>query len=132
MIVQAIERAAAGPERTSVWHWTSRRAEFFQEGRYRLAAEALVERSAEDMIAWYHDLVGRYPIVSIEDGLGENDWEGWKKLTASLGARVQLVGDDLFVTNTKILARGIRERVANSILIKVNQIGTLTETLDAD
>jgi enolase len=83
------------------------------------------------MIGWYRELVDRYPIVSIEDGLGENDWEGWRKLTASLGTRVQLVGDDLFVTNTKILARGIREGIANSILIKVNQIGTLTETLDA-
>jgi enolase len=106
-------------------------SQLWREGRYRLAAEARAERTADDMIDWYRELVGRYPIVSIEDGLGENDWEGWKKLTASLGARVQLVGDDLFVTNTKILARGIREGIANSILIKVNQIGTLTETLDA-
>jgi enolase len=96
-----------------------------------LAAEAESERRAEDMIAWYKTLVDRYPILSIEDGLAENDWEGWQKLTSALGTSVQLVGDDIFVTNTKILARGIREKVGNSILIKLNQIGTLTETLDA-
>jgi enolase len=83
------------------------------------------------MIAWYRVLVDKYPILSIEDGLAENDWDGWKKLTAELGGQVQLVGDDIFVTNTAILARGIRERVGNSILIKLNQIGTLSETLDA-
>jgi enolase len=83
------------------------------------------------MIAWYQTLVEKYPILSIEDGLAENDWEGWKKLTTVLGKRVQLVGDDIFVTNTSILARGIREGVGNAILIKLNQIGTLTETLAA-
>jgi enolase len=83
------------------------------------------------MVAWYGDLVQRYPILSIEDGLAENDWEGWKKLTTTLGDRVQLVGDDIFVTNTKIIARGIREAVGNAVLIKLNQIGTLTETLEA-
>jgi len=131
VMVQAIERAGYRPGEDVGLALDVAASQFFREGTYRLAAEARAERSAEDMIGWYRELVGRYPIVSIEDGLGENDWEGWKKLTASLGARVQLVGDDLFVTNTKILARGIREGIANSILIKVNQIGTLTETLDA-
>jgi enolase len=83
------------------------------------------------MIAWMGELVGKYPILTIEDGLDQNDWDGWKKLTSELRDKIQIVGDDLFVTNTSILARGIRERVCNSILIKLNQIGTLTETLDA-
>lgn len=89
------------------------------------------EYSVEDMIAFYKDLQNKYPIVSIEDGLAENDWNGWKKLTEALGGTTQLVGDDLFVTNTEFLRRGIREGIGNAILIKVNQIGTLTETLDA-
>ncbi|MDD2706974.1 MAG: phosphopyruvate hydratase [Verrucomicrobiae bacterium] len=88
-------------------------------------------RTASDMVSFYKGLQKKYPIVSIEDGLAENDWKGWKKLTESMGANTQLVGDDLFVTNTKFLEKGIREGVGNSILIKVNQIGTLTETLDA-
>jgi enolase len=83
------------------------------------------------MIAWMGELVGKYPILTIEDGLDQNDWDGWKKLTSKLRDKIQIVGDDLFVTNTSIPARGIRERVCNSILIKLNQIGTLTETLDA-
>jgi enolase len=85
--------------------------------------------SSDELIAWYADLVDRYPIRSIEDGLGEHDWEGWKRLTEALGSRVQLVGDDLFVTNPDILRRGIDEGVANAILVKPNQIGTLSETL---
>jgi enolase len=87
--------------------------------------------SGDAMVAFYQQLVAKYPIISIEDGCGENDWETWKKLTAALGGKLQLVGDDIFVTNTEILARGIKEGVANSILVKVNQIGSLTETLDA-
>jgi enolase len=83
------------------------------------------------MVEFYKQLVAKYPIISIEDGCGENDWETWKKLTTTLGKAIQLVGDDIFVTNTEILARGIKEGVANSILVKVNQIGSLTETLDA-
>ena len=83
------------------------------------------------MISFYEGFTNKYPIISIEDGLSEDDWEGWKKLTSRLGKKVQLVGDDLFVTNVKILGKGIQEGLANSILIKVNQIGTLTETLDA-
>ena len=88
-------------------------------------------KTTDEMIAWYEELVEKYPIVSIEDGLGERDWDGWKKLTDRLGKKIQLVGDDLFVTNPEILQEGIDKDIANSILIKVNQIGTLTETFDA-
>ncbi len=100
-------------------------------GKYVLKAEAKSVKSAEDMVEFYAALCEKYPIFSIEDGVDENDWAGWKLLTDKLGKKVQLVGDDLFVTNTKRLERGIKEGVANSILIKVNQIGTLSETIDA-
>lgn len=106
-------------------------SEFYQEGRYVFHWSDGKQRSAADMVDFYASLVDRYPIVSIEDGLAENDWEGWRALTGRLAERVQLVGDDLFVTNTERLKRGIDENIANSILIKVNQIGTLTETLAA-
>ena len=98
---------------------------------YRLPAEGLAEATSEEVIEWYVDLAKRYPLVSIEDGLGDEDWAGWKKLTDALGNELQLVGDDLFVTNTERLRRGLREGIANAILIKPNQIGTLTETLAA-
>ncbi|WP_017542022.1 enolase C-terminal domain-like protein, partial [Nocardiopsis halophila] len=98
------------------------------DGPYRFEG---TERSAEDMAAYYAELVDAYPLVSIEDPLDEDDWKGWATLTASLGAKVQLVGDDLFVTNPERLQRGITDGAANSLLVKVNQIGTLTETLDA-
>jgi len=98
---------------------------------YVLAAEKKKEKSAEDLIKFYADWVKKYPLVSIEDGLAEGDWKGWKTLTEELGDKVQLVGDDIFVTNTEILAKGIVKGVANSILVKLNQIGTVTETLDA-
>lgn len=101
-----------------------------EDGKYHLKGEGVI-RTSEEMVNWYEDLVNKYPIISIEDGLDENDWEGHKLLTERIGSKVQLVGDDLFVTNTKKLARGIEEGVGNSILIKVNQIGTLTETFDA-
>ena len=104
---------------------------FYKDGKYVLAAEKKPEKTADEMIEFYADLCGKYPIRSIEDGLAEDDWAGWQKLTAKLGDKVQIVGDDLFVTNTERLARGIKEQSANSILIKVNQIGTITETLDA-
>jgi enolase len=106
-------------------------SEFAKGNVYTLAAEAKPKKSIDEMIDFWVDWVKKYPILSIEDGLAENHWSGWKKLTAKLGDRVQLVGDDLFVTNTKYLERGISEASANSILVKVNQIGTLTETLDA-
>ena len=104
--------------------------EFFRNGKYELAGEGK-SLGPDEMVAYYADLVGRYPIISIEDGMAEDDWDGWKALTEALGGRCQLVGDDLFVTNTARLRDGIRMGVANSILVKVNQIGTLTETLEA-
>jgi enolase len=104
---------------------------FYENGKYILEAEPKVDNSSDDMIEFYSRWVGKYPIVSIEDGLAEDDWGGWKKLTDSLGSKIQLVGDDLFVTNVKRLRMGIEKKIANSILIKVNQIGTLTETLDS-
>ena len=100
-------------------------------GRYALAGEGKKGLTSQDLIALYRDWVGAYPLVSIEDGLAEGDWEGWKELTRTLGSKVQLVGDDLFVTNPEILARGIAEGAANAMLVKVNQIGTLSETLTA-
>lgn len=131
VLMEAIEGAGYRPGEDIYLGLDAAASEFFKDGTYRLEAEAEPEHSADNMIAWYKSLVERYPILSIEDGLAENDWEGWQKLTTALGDSVQLVGDDIFVTNTKILARGIRENVGNAILIKLNQIGTLTETLDA-
>ena len=131
LLLQGVERAGYRPGEDVYLGLDVAASELYHDGKYKLAAEAQSERHADDMIAWYQTLVDQYPILSIEDGLAENDWAGWKKLTDALGARVQLVCDDIFVTNTKILARGIREGVGNSILIKLNQIGTLTETLDA-
>jgi enolase len=105
-------------------------SEFFEGGQYNLAGEGK-RLNREQMVAYLADLVDQYPIVSIEDGMAEGDWDGWKQLTDTLGSRIQLVGDDLFVTNPTILAEGIQKGIANSILVKVNQIGTLTETLAA-
>ncbi|MFQ6003903.1 MAG: phosphopyruvate hydratase [Woeseia sp.] len=105
-------------------------SEFHADGRYRLESEAR-DFDAEGFCEYLSELVDGYPIISIEDGMDERDWDGWGRLTKRLGSRVQLVGDDLFVTNTKLLARGIEQNVANSVLIKPNQIGTLSETLDA-
>jgi enolase len=105
-------------------------SEFGEHGRYRLRADK-TEKSSQEMIAYYEGLMSRYPICSIEDGLAEDDWEGWGALTRRIGARCQLVGDDVFVTNPAILQEGIRKGIANAILLKVNQIGTLTETLEA-
>ncbi|KJV08363.1 enolase, partial [Elstera litoralis] len=105
-------------------------SEFFKGGLYKLDGEGK-SLDAAGMVAFYEDLCARYPIISIEDGMAEDDWAGWKHLTDRLGSKVQLVGDDLFVTNPKRLAEGIEKGVANSILVKVNQIGTLSETLDA-
>ncbi len=104
---------------------------FYKDGKYILQAEKDKEKTAEEMVDFYEDLIKKFPIISIEDGLAEDDWEGWKLLTRRLGDKVQLVGDDLFVTNTKRLLQGIKMGVANSILIKPNQIGTLTETCEA-
>ena len=106
-------------------------SELYSKNKYTLAAENNIKLSSSQMIDYLSGLAAKFPIISIEDGLAEDDWSGWKQLTEKLGHRVQVVGDDIFVTNTKILAKGIAKGVGNSILIKVNQIGTLTETLDA-
>ena len=130
LLVEAIERAGRTPGEEIAIALDAASTEFFSDGRYHLAGEGRSLNSAEfaDYLA---DLCDRYPIVSIEDGMAEEDWDGWAALTAKLGDRVQLVGDDLFVTNSERLARGIELGVANSILVKVNQIGSLTETLEA-
>lgn len=130
LIVQAIEQAGYRPGADIAIALDSASSEFYKDGKYRLEAEG-VTKSSQEMVEFYASWIREYPIVSIEDGLDESDWAGWKKLTDALGKQVQLVGDDLFVTNPKILKRGIDEGIANSILIKVNQIGTLTETLEA-
>lgn len=130
VILRAIEAAGYTPGSDASIALDPAASEFFEGGKYRLAGEAKTLTSAE-MVDYYADLADKYPIVSIEDGLAEDDWEGWGILTKKLGARLQLVGDDLFVTNTEYLRKGIEVGVANSILIKVNQIGTLTETLEA-
>ena len=106
-------------------------SEIYTDGKYNFANETQSIKTAAETVAFYEDLVARYPIISIEDGLAENDWDGWKLMTEKLGDKIQIVGDDLFVTNTKILKEGIDKGITNSILIKVNQIGTLTETLEA-
>jgi len=102
-----------------------------EDRKYEFKKSGEPARTADKMVALYEDWVRQYPIISIEDGLAEGDWDGWKTITTALGKKIQIVGDDLFVTNPEILARGIREKVANSILVKLNQIGTVTETLDA-
>jgi enolase len=129
VIVEAIKQAGYAPGAEVAIALDPAASEFYHGGKYILQAEQKKERSASEMVAFYEDLVDRYPILSLEDGLAEDDWEGWRELTARLGGKVQIVGDDLFVTNSERLARGIKEDVANSILIKLNQIGTLTETL---
>ncbi|HWQ43558.1 MAG TPA: phosphopyruvate hydratase [Desulfosporosinus sp.] len=129
-IVDAIKEAGYVPGEDVALALDVAASEIYENGTYNLVSEGL-KKTSDEMIDYYEGLIERYPIVSIEDGLDEEDWEGWRKLTERLGDRVQLVGDDLFVTNPERLARGIEERCANSILIKLNQIGTLTETLDA-
>ena len=131
IICEAIEKAGYNPGRDIALATDVAASELLgEDGLYHLAGDHAA-KTAEEMIGFYENLVRKYPIISIEDGLGEEDWDGWKKLTEALGSRVQLVGDDLFVTNTQRLSRGIHQGVANSILIKLNQIGTLTETFDA-
>ncbi len=129
-VMKAIERAGYRPGDEVALALDVAATEFFKDGKYHLAGEGKT-LDAAGMVKLYADLAGRYPILSIEDGLAEDDWDGWAALTAELGGRVQLVGDDLFVTNPARLARGIARGVANAILVKVNQIGTLTETLEA-
>jgi len=130
LLVEAIEAAGRVPGDEVALALDTASSEFYRDGAYHLAGEGRVLGS-DEMVAYLARLSERYPIVSIEDGMDEEDWDGWRLLTEAIGSRVQLVGDDLFVTNTERLARGIDDGVANSILIKVNQIGTLTETLEA-
>ncbi len=131
VIIEAIEQAGYTPGEDVALALDPASSEFFdaERGLYVLAGEGR-ELTREEMVAFYEDLVARYPIVSIEDGMAEEDWEGWRLLTERLGGSIQLVGDDIFVTNVERLSRGIGSGVANAILIKLNQIGTLTETLD--
>ncbi|MDO8602387.1 MAG: phosphopyruvate hydratase [Candidatus Omnitrophota bacterium] len=131
VILQAIEKAGYKAGKDVFIALDPASSSFYENGKYILEAETVQEKSAEDMVNFYADWVSKYPIISIEDGLAEDDWDGWKKLTKNLGGKIQIVGDDLFVTNTKRLKMGIAKHVANSILIKVNQIGTLTETVEA-
>ena len=133
-ILEAIKKAGLEPGKDVFLGFDVASSEFYEDGVYNYAkfeGENGAKRSAEEQVDYLEELVNKYPIISIEDGMDENDWDGWKLLTERLGSKVQLVGDDLFVTNTEVLARGIKENVGNSILIKVNQIGTLTETFDA-
>jgi enolase len=129
VLVEAVERAGYAPGDDIAIALDPASSEVYRDGRYVLAGEGR-ELDSEGFVAFWVDLCDKYPIVSIEDGMAEDDWEGWAALTRALGNRVQLVGDDLFVTNVERLSRGISEGVANSILVKVNQIGTLTETLE--
>ncbi len=131
VIMEAIKAAGYTPGEDVLLALDVASSELYKDGKYLLENEAKPEKTAAELVDFYEDLVNRYPIVSIEDGMAENDWDGWKLITERLGKRIQLVGDDLFVTNSKILKEGIDKNIANSILIKVNQIGTLTETLEA-
>jgi enolase len=129
-MARAVETAGYALEEEVVFALDPASSEFHRDGRYELTGEGNT-LDAEGMVRFYEELCARYPIRSIEDGMAEDDWDGWRALTQALGAKVQLVGDDLFVTNPKILAEGIARGVANALLVKVNQIGTLSETLDA-
>ena len=131
LILEAIEKAGYTPGTDIFIALDPAASTLYKKGKYILATEKKPEKSPEEMVALYTRWVDKYPVISIEDGMSEKDWKGWKLLTDALGDRVQLVGDDIFVTNTELLAKGIKQGVANSILIKVNQIGTLTETLEA-
>lgn len=130
VIVEAIRKAKYKPGKDVFIALDPAASSFYKDGGYILVAEKKPKKTAAEMVAFYQDLVDRYPIISIEDGLAEDDWEGWKLLTDALGKKIQIVGDDIFVTNRKRLEMGIKQGIANSILIKLNQIGTLTETLE--
>lgn len=129
VIVQAISKAGYKPGEDFCLALDVAASEIYKDGKYNLAGEGVVKTS-EEMVEFYNQLVAKYPIISIEDGMSEDDWAGWKLMTEKLGSKIQIVGDDLFVTNTERLVRGIETSTANSILIKVNQIGSLTETFD--
>ena len=131
VIMEAIESAGYKAGEDILLALDVAASEIYNDGQYNFTNEKQAIKTAAETVAFYEDLVARYPIISIEDGLAENDWDGWKLMTEKLGDKIQIVGDDLFVTNTKILKEGIDKGISNSILIKVNQIGTLTETLEA-
>jgi enolase len=128
IILQAITESGYKPEKDVLLALDVASSEFYENGRYHFEGKRL---TSSEMVDYYDRLIRKYPILSIEDGMAENDWEGWKKLTDRLGKKIQLVGDDVFVTNTKIIKKGIEKGIANSVLIKLNQIGTVTETLEA-
>jgi enolase len=128
LILQAITESGYTPEKDVLLALDVASSEFYEDGRYHFEGKKL---TSSEMVDYYERLVEKYPVLSIEDGMAENDWDGWKLLTERLSRKVQLVGDDIFVTNTKIIKKGIQQGIANSVLIKLNQIGTLTETLDA-
>jgi enolase 1/2/3 len=129
IIISAIEKAGYQPGQDISIVLDPAASEFYRDGRYILKADNS-RLASEEMVKYYAGLISKYPVISIEDGLAEDDWDGWKILTEELGEKIQLTGDDIFVTNTRILAQGIKKGIANSVLIKLNQIGTLTETLE--
>jgi enolase len=131
VIIEAIEKARYKPGKDIAIALDAAASSFYEGGKYNLAKSGQGKKSTEEMVGFYKNWIKRYPIVSIEDGLEENDWAGFKKQTAEQGGQIQVVGDDLFVTNTKYIARGIKEKAANAVLIKLNQIGSVTETIDA-
>ncbi len=131
VIMEAIVKAGFKPGEDVLLALDVASSELFKDGKYTLENEVQKVKTPAEMVDFYENLVNKYPIISIEDGMAENDWDGWKLLTERLGSKIQIVGDDLFVTNPKILKEGIQKGIANSILIKLNQIGTLTETLEA-
>jgi len=131
LIIEAIDRVGYKSGKDICIALDPAASEFFENGKYIFKKSDGSTRTSADMVKFYSDLVSKYPIVSIEDGLSESDWEGWKILTRELGDKIQLVGDDIFVTNPEIIREGVKQRVANSVLIKLNQIGTVTETLEA-
>ncbi len=131
LILQAIETAGFKPGQDVAIALDPAASSFYEDGAYRLTKSGQGTKTSEEMIALYQDWIGKYPIVSIEDGLAENDWEGFHKQTAAQGNKIQIVGDDIFVTNVQYIIRGIREKTANAVLIKLNQIGTVTETMEA-
>ena len=131
VIIEAIEAAGFKPGKDIAIALDPAASSFFKNGVYNLAKSGQGKKTSDEMVAFYTTWVGKYPIVSIEDGLAENDWEGFRKQTASQGDKIQIVGDDIFVTNTRYITRGIQEKTANAVLIKLNQIGTVTETMEA-
>jgi enolase len=131
VIMTAIEKAGYTAGKDVFIALDPAASSFFENGKYNLKAEKNPIKTSAEMVEFYESLVNKYPIISIEDGLAEDDWDGWKLLTEKLGKKIQIVGDDIFVTNTERIAKGIEMGICNSVLIKLNQIGTLTETLDA-